>query len=246
MRPISMDGYVAVVSPYLPSSIVSQQALARIRTVAAKLPPCSLAGLELRLRDDRPEVDFFVRLPYATPRFDSSLVTDRVWQAAQRVCDEMSSPSGALHEQVRFLFLEFDLDAPPREIPIPALFFELHTHRSVSAGDLVAIASAVGPDCSRQDVSLEALGRCVSALPAGANVAHMAVMPSAATCRPSAGGTRRAPWHHSSTRSPRSPTRWSWWTSTSSRRFARRWAWSSTRGVNRTPCPGGTRCWTTS
>lgn len=173
-----MDGYVAVVSPHLPSSIVSQQALARIRTVAAKLPPCSLAGLEFRLRDDRPEVDFFVRLPYATPRFDPSLVTDRVWQAAQRVCDEMSRPSGALHEQVRFLFLEFDLDAPPREIPIPALFFELHTDRSFSAGDLVAIASAVGPDCSRQDVSLEALGRCVSALPPGANVAHMAVMPS--------------------------------------------------------------------
>ena len=49
MDSISMDGYVAVISPHLPPSILAPEALDRIRTVARQLPPCSLAGLELRL-----------------------------------------------------------------------------------------------------------------------------------------------------------------------------------------------------
>jgi len=177
MRPISMDGYVAVASAHLAPPLVSDKALARIRTVAAKLPPCSLAGFELRLRDNRPEVDFFVRLPYIAPVFSSALLAHPVWKAVQRVCHEMSSPSGTLLDQVRFVFLEFDLDLPPAELPVPALFLELHTCRSFSAADLTALASvALGTPWPHS--SAQAVDRCITALPHGANVAHMAVMPS--------------------------------------------------------------------
>jgi len=177
MRPISMDGYMAVVSAHLPPSLVSDPALCRISTVAAKLPPCSLAGFELRLRDDRPEVDFFVRLPYSTPIFRAALLAHPVWQTVQRVCHEISSPSGALRDQVRFVFLEFDLDRPPPEPPVPALFLELHTGRSFSAADLAALAS-VALGAPWPHASAQALDRCITALPRGANVAHMAVMSS--------------------------------------------------------------------
>src|SRR5688572_22901080 len=177
MRPLSMDSYVAVVSAHLPRSIVSPQALTRIRTVAKKLPPCSLAGFELRLRDDRPEVDFFVRLPRACPTFRAALLTHSVWQALQGICQDVSRPSGTLHDQVRFVFLEFDLDVPPADIPIPALFFELHTERPFTAADLVALGTVLRCSPGHPAWS-EVLARCITFLPDGARVAHMAVMPS--------------------------------------------------------------------
>jgi hypothetical protein len=129
------------------------------------------------LRDDRSEVDFFVRLPYTTPVFRSALLAHPVWQAVQRVCHEMSSPSGALLDQVRFVFLEFDLDLPSPELPVPALFLELHTCRTFSAADLAALAS-VALGAPWHHAPAQALDRCITALPRGANVAHMAVMPS--------------------------------------------------------------------
>src|SRR5450759_4175263 len=113
MSSISMNVYLEVVSPYLAPAIVNQDAWFRLHAVAALLPPCSLAGLELRLKDDQPKVDFFVRLPYVNPGFSPSLLTHPVWEALQRLCDAVASPSGRLHEQVSRIFLEFDLDKPP-------------------------------------------------------------------------------------------------------------------------------------
>ncbi len=138
----SMDGYIAVVAPHLPPSIVTPDALARIRTVARQLPPCSLAGLELRLRDDRPNVDFFVRLPYVNPGLPSSVMASPAWRSVQTVCDAIADPSNPLHRQIRLLFLEFDLDTPPAGVPTPILFLELHTDPPLGACDLAAMAGA--------------------------------------------------------------------------------------------------------
>jgi hypothetical protein len=171
-----MDAYLAVVSPYLRASIASREAVARIRTVAARLPPCSLAGLELRLREDRPDVDLFVRLPYTDPGLDPSLTTDPVWQAVQRLCDAVATPGGPLHEQVRFVFLEFDLNTTPSQLPIPGLFLELETSRTLGGRDLLALVGSLG--LGHQDsVSGDVLERCVTALPSGAQVAHLGLMP---------------------------------------------------------------------
>ena len=175
-----MDGYIAVVAPHLPPSIVTPDALARIRAVAGQLPPCSLAGLELRLRDDQPNVDFFVRLPYVNPDLPSSVMASPAWRSVKTVCDAIADPSNPLHRQIRLLFLEFDLDTPPAGVPTPILFLELHTDPPLGACDLAAMAGAAELGRYRATLPLDVLQRCAAALPPGVRFAHMGLMPGRA------------------------------------------------------------------
>ncbi len=171
-----MDGYLEIVSPYLVPAIVNQDALFRLHAVAGLLPPCSLAGLELRLTDDRPDVDFFVRLPYVNPGLAPSLLNHEAWQALQRLCDAVASPSGRLHQQVRHVILEFDLDKPPPAVPMPGLFLELNTDRTFAAPELLAVTDSLDIQRPHSCVSEQTLDCCVTALPSGAKVAHVGVM----------------------------------------------------------------------
>lgn len=171
-----MDQYLEVFSPHLAPAVFDRAALGRLRAVARLLPPCSLGGFELRARDDQPTVDFFVRLPYVDPGFAPSLLTHPVWQGLRRLCHAVASPSGRLHEQVTHLFLEFDLGAPPSATPIPGLFLELNASRALTLPDLLAMAELQGIPRSPPRISPEALGRCLTALPAGARVADLGVM----------------------------------------------------------------------
>ena len=171
-----MNGYLEVVSPYLAPAIVNQEALLRLQAVARLLPPCSLAGLELRLEDNQPNVDFFVRLPYADPGLPPSLLNHPVWQALQRLCVAVASPSGWLHAQVRHIILEFDLDKPPSAVPIPGLFLELNANRTFAPAELLAITDSLDIDQHQCCISQEALDCCVKALPSEAKVAHVGLM----------------------------------------------------------------------
>jgi hypothetical protein len=176
MSSISMDSYLEVVSPHLAPAIINREALCRLRAVARLLPPCSLAGFELRARDDQPTVDFFVRLPYANPGFAPSLLAHPVWQALRRLCDAVSSPSGRLHERVTHIFIEFDLGAPPSETPIPGLFLELDTSRTLTAPDVLAMTHTLDIHRHPSRISAEALDDCLKALPSGAKVVDVGVM----------------------------------------------------------------------
>lgn len=174
---ISMEGYVALVAPHLPAAIATPGALTRIRTLARQLPPCSLAGLEVRLHDDQLNVDFFVRLPYSNPEFSPALLVHPAWRTVRRVCDAVADPSNPLHSRVRLIFLEFDLDNPPPAAPTPILFLELHTDQPLDACDIAAIADAGELDGYRARLPCGVLERCALALPPGARFAHMGLMP---------------------------------------------------------------------
>lgn len=171
-----MKRYLEVVAPYLDSVLVDDLAWARLRAVAALLPPCSLAGLELRVREGRTPVDFFVRLPYADPELSPWLLRHPVWRAVQGMADAISNPSSRLHDQVRRLFLEFDLDQTPSEVPIPALFLVLNTDRAFTAEELLAAVDALGIHPRASAGGKEALDCCLAALPPGAAPAHLGVM----------------------------------------------------------------------
>jgi len=176
MSSISMDSYLEVVSPHLAPAIVDRAALCRLQAVARLLPPCSLAGFELRARDDQPTVDFFVRLPYVNPGFAPPLLAHPVWQTLRRLCDDVSSPSGRLHEQVTHIFIEFDLGAPPSATPIPGLFLELNTSRTLTAPDVLAMTDTLDIHRHPSCISAQALDCCLKALPSGAKVADVGVM----------------------------------------------------------------------
>lgn len=176
MTSASMDSYVNVVSPFLAAPLVDDIARSRLLAVARLLPPCSLAGLELRLRDDQPTVDFFVRLPYTRLSFDSHLLTHPVWQAVARLCGDIVEPSGTLHAQVARVFTEFDLGAEPPSIPVPGLFLQLHEGRAFSASDVLAMVEPLSVCDGSTAVQRGAIDRCVTALPSGATLAHIGVM----------------------------------------------------------------------
>jgi hypothetical protein len=172
----SMDSYVSVVSPFLAAPLVDDVARSRLFAVAGLLPPCSLAGLELRLRDVQPTVDFFVRLPYTRPSFDPLLLTHPVWQAVARLCDDIVDPSGTLHAHVARVFTEFDLGADPPTIPVPGLFLQLHEGKVRSASDVLAMVEPLVVCDGSAGVQRAALDCCVTALPTGVALAHLGVM----------------------------------------------------------------------
>jgi len=174
--PTSMREYLEVVSPHLAPAIVGPEAMVRLRAVATVLPCCSLAGLELRLGDHQPDVDFFIRLPRANTGLSASLLAHPDWQAVQRLCDAVAAPSGRLHDQVRHVILEFDLDARPSSVPIPGVFLELNTDDAPAPDALWALAESLAIGSSRSAASPEIVDRCVAALPPGATVAHLGAM----------------------------------------------------------------------
>lgn len=176
-RPFAMTDYFNVIDRYLDPAIVAGGARSRIRAVTDRIPPCSLAGLELRLRDDQPDVDFFARLPYGNPNFPARLLARPVWLDLQRMCNSVADPSHVLHRQVRHVFLEFDLDRPPSPVPVPALFLELRIENDLGLDDLASLASPLGsltPALSA--AQRDRLARCVAALPPGARIAHTGLM----------------------------------------------------------------------
>ena len=172
----SMDSYLRVVAPSLAPILADQEARARLRTLARMLPPCSLAGLELRLRKDRHDVDFFVRLPHVDPQLSLSLLGHPDWRTIQRLCATIASPSEWLHERVRHLILEFDLDQPPAAVPNPGLFLELIQGEPLGTDELLALINAVGDHRYRSTALRDNLDRCLAAMPAGAGVAHLGMM----------------------------------------------------------------------
>ncbi|HQZ38011.1 MAG TPA: hypothetical protein PLH72_03135 [Vicinamibacterales bacterium] len=176
MSPVSMDTYLRVVSPHLAPVLVDEEAWSRLHAVAALLPPCSLAGLELRLRENQPKVDFFVRLSYFDPALPPAFLAHPVWRALQRVCEHVARPSGRLHGHVSRLFLEFDLDAPPSSVPTPGLFLVLDTSRTVVPSEMLAIADALGLFKPNAGMSEATLDRCMAALPPAAKLAHIGFM----------------------------------------------------------------------
>ena len=170
-----MDGYLAVVSPNLLPSIVSPDAMARIRAVAQHLPPCSLAGFELRLADDQSTIDFGVRLPHGGPGLASPLASNAMWQQVQRLCNAVASRSGPLHAQVSTVMLEFDLDRSPAAIPIPGVFVILRPDHSCTARDLLALADWLQPE-QPIHVSFDMLSRCHDALPSAASIGQVGLL----------------------------------------------------------------------
>jgi hypothetical protein len=176
MMSISMDNYLGIVSPFLAPVLVDREAWSRLRAVARLLPPCSLAGLELRLRDDRPAVDFFARLPYANHGLTPPLLDHAVWRDLARLCDGVAGASELLSRHVARVFLEFDLGAPPPPAPTPALFLQLGSRARLEATDLLAIVDALDIHGHRSRASARALDGCLRALPPGAIVEHLGVM----------------------------------------------------------------------
>ncbi|MBD2078636.1 hypothetical protein H6G01_01670 [Leptolyngbya sp. FACHB-17] len=172
--PCSMEDYLNVVVPYLPSELVSDSALSNIRALSKVLPPFSLAGFESRLGTAQPVVDLLVRFPRLKLPLPQAFLAHSAWRSLHNLCQAWVQPSSELYDQLQHIWLEFDLDRPPASVPIPCLFLSL-SDTVKDARSLVKLAHRLPEHTISASIAAN-LTRCAHALPANARIEHLGAM----------------------------------------------------------------------
>ncbi len=144
----ALNEYLRLAEPHLAPSLVSPTALEHIGHIARLLPPVTVSGFECRLGQDEALADFGVRLlatdgsravlagregtDFSLP---DSLRAHPVWERLRRFGARWDEPGTLLHEEIRDVFLEFDVDGAPPQVPIPSFFIEYahEAHRRLEA-----------------------------------------------------------------------------------------------------------------
>ena len=170
-----MRSYLDVVVPHLSQEIAGRGALDRVRAVAGLLPTCHVGGIELRLADDQPALDFVARLADDRGAVPTPFVAHPAWQLVERARRLVSAPSPG-DDLVSHVLLEFDLDEPPSPVPVPGLFLELNWAKAAAPGALSSLVDAMGPGFTESAPNRDLLERCVTALPSGASPSHLGAM----------------------------------------------------------------------
>lgn len=120
----SMEDYLKIVTPHLHTDLVSPQALSHLQTLAQMLPPFFYdTGFECRLGANSSPVDLVIYLPQQRLNLPAQLLIHPVWQTLQGFYSEWVNPTSFFSKQLKNIGLEFDVDGPPSQIPIPILFF---------------------------------------------------------------------------------------------------------------------------
>ncbi|HEY9608787.1 MAG TPA: methyltransferase domain-containing protein [Allocoleopsis sp.] len=174
-----MADYLKVVASHLHPELVSPLALSHIQALAQNLPPCSLAGFECRLSAEQSNVDFQVNLgswlPHAEFATNLSNSSYPIWKAFQDFCQEWTDPTSLLHRNIDNLWLEFDLDEQPSEVPTPCVFLALNQKIVSEAQELMQITLRLlnYPTSLLLESNLRL---CVDSLPSDAIITHLGAM----------------------------------------------------------------------
>lgn len=170
----SMEDYLNVVVPYLPSELVSASALSNIRALSKVLPPFSLAGFESRLGTAQPVVDLLVRFPRLKLSLPQAFLAHSAWRLLHNLCQDWVQPTSELYDQLQHIWLEFDLDRPPASVPVPCLFLSF-SDTVQDARSLVELANRL-PEHTISASMATNLTQCAHALPANARIEHLGAM----------------------------------------------------------------------
>jgi hypothetical protein len=187
----SLDDYLRVVEPHLPSALVSPEGFARLRALAAQLPPQSMVGFECLLADQTQDADLAVGLPAKSPGMKqfsdrglqnallADLLAHPIWQRVSTLCMHVSEPHSVLHDRLGTVWLEFDGHHQGPGVPVPNVLFGLPFEDHVGeAGPWQVAESALelltGESPPRRVRDM--LERCFTALPSGAHLFQLGVM----------------------------------------------------------------------
>jgi hypothetical protein len=130
--------YLRPLIPNLPPDLISPEAFARIMATAGALPgslAVSVFGFECKLGEEAPLADFQLQ---ATAAFNARqsiiniattaphLLAHPIWRRLREFAVQWSDPASPLHLPLYNLWLEFDMEGPPSQPPVPSVFFGLH------------------------------------------------------------------------------------------------------------------------
>jgi hypothetical protein len=143
----SFEEYLTPVATGVSPALISPSAFSDIGSVARVLPSTlayNTFGFECRLGDELPRADFLVlaRSPWGrdslaglhpTSTLPARLMADPVWRRVQDFAAYWAEPSSPLHYAVDNVWLEFDIEGPVPDLPIPSIFFGLLTNSTADA-----------------------------------------------------------------------------------------------------------------
>ncbi len=170
-----MKEQLKVAAPYISKDLVSTEAWSDIYTLAQILPSFSYALLECRLGTGTSRVDLSVPLPNPTINLPDTILIHPVWSRVQDLSQELADANSSLHQRVRQLWLEFDVDEESSKMPIPCIGLHLNQETACNFQSLLEMALKLL--ARRVSSHLEAnLKLCFDALPAEAKIAFLGAM----------------------------------------------------------------------
>lgn len=171
----SMKDQLKVVAPQLSSDLVSTEALSHIYTLAQILPPLSNALLECRLNASASRLDLSVPLPNSAINLPDTILIHPVWRRCQNLCQDLADTKSSLHRRVDAIWLEFDVDGQPSNVPIPCIGLHLNQEAACDFQSLLEMALKLlgHPLSSHLESNLHL---CFEALPADAKIVFLGAM----------------------------------------------------------------------
>ncbi|MBD2299675.1 hypothetical protein H6G80_25790 [Nostoc sp. FACHB-87] len=199
MNSCTLENYLQVVVPHLSPKLVSPEALSHIQAITRIFPLSSEGLFECRLGANNSRVDFsvlatnlgsshqsFEKLDFLVnlPEVFSS---NPIWRRIQNFCSACCGTNSLLSNNIDNIWLEFDLDKDPQNLPIPSLFLgfkELNSEKysiqiSQSANEqlqTVKTALHILFDDHVSPIIENNLGICVNSLPQGSQILYVGVM----------------------------------------------------------------------
>ena len=184
----SMEVNLRLVDAYLDARLASEDARRDMRRIASLLPPLLGFQFECRIGSPLPRVDLLPRILLTDGSCDAlfgfgeapSTLPEAArdhpsWQALAGFCREWRAPGGALSTGVMDVFLEFDLDHSPPEVPNPCVFMDfarqVRQTQSLSERGLDLLLGERLPASTRRR-----LAACYEALPEKAQAYAVGVM----------------------------------------------------------------------
>ena len=183
----SFEEYVRPIAVGVSPILISPSAFSAIDSVARVLPSTlayNTFGFECRLGEALPRADFLVLATascgrdslaghHPTSTLPAPLMADPVWRRVRDFATHWAAPSSPLYRAVDNVWLEFDIDGPVPEVPVPSVFFGLMndartgaTHEPdvdrhlATVGTVIRLLSGDEPPPRM----LEALSRCFRTL----------------------------------------------------------------------------------
>lgn len=167
--------YLEVITPHFPPDLVSAEVLAYLQELEPILPSLTETYFECRLGTNQSQVDFSFYLPPLTKPLPEKFLTSSVWQGFQNFYQDWVNSTSSLHQQVKAVGMEFDLDKSPTKLPIPCIFLELNREIDIQFNELVSTALGL-MNYPISPLIESNLRLCADCLPEGAKLAHFAVM----------------------------------------------------------------------
>ncbi|UKO96709.1 hypothetical protein [Nostoc sp. UHCC 0870] len=170
-----LEDYLKVVIPYLSSELVSPEALSNIRSLTKILPPFPFSILECRLGEEQPRVDLEVGLFCNNFTLPETFMTHPKWQAFQHIYHECSESKYFLYQKVKDIWLEFDVDKQPLQLPVPCIFLALNQENNSTPQELIEIVNRL-LNYRVSSIFASSLALTMNCLPSNSHITYIGAM----------------------------------------------------------------------